>query len=1234
MSKILDYSEFEFSKRHIFENRILDDNGNRLNYFGEDISEYFHNDGLLLTNPMDIGEMNSLAKEDVRQFRVDRFNSTGIDKWYTPKDWVPSNNVRNILKRRSLFVEPVYDKVSINDTNLELDYSKINLKNKDNKVNINKIQYNNYSKSILNPNVEININNINLDDLYFNGDCVKIYKVDNPTIEKGFPTTDKGFLYVFNRYKVDRLVKMYIPNGGRMVTTPKHWFHSEKHYWVPRKLQRGLNNIFEGVKSYNIDAGLTYLGDNDTFYDRYKHSFKSVLKSYVENSYIDKSMLYQNDSGPITFNGQVMNQFSNVARDNIYDERKKNATNGINLNSSKKVDTLRTTLEEFRKTDINSDISKINSVYTDMKYYGIDHLMDNTSIFIDDPDCVIQMYVTPKRTYIRSNNDAETIYRHTALKNNPYFSPMEGLIRDLPTEVEFGEFSRVRKYNHFNDDYYMNNVRMDGERQIFSEEKSKLTHILNGKIPHIIPNKNLVPNHTHFMDRDGNYTLIRPLFRNSNPTNEDHIDIPSNLWIPKGLIYTEFGFFRDETVSDEELSRNLDSYNEVWKLKPENSLYTIKRYLRFNRSIFKYPFIKDLEGRPLDNNHTKKIISSSEYQYNTQNLWNLMGSIYNDTYGLFLLGKDKTYKGNDFTWDNTKKRFVPNKFIPLLSYTGEVSNKISKLTTYNESKIATLGDDWSNEYTRNHMLVPFVDNEYIKTSRFGNDYGTYQTRYFVYGLKGNALMFSNRDLIEDKSMYLKLPKLPKVLEPKKSFLLEGEDLKDYLKLVFKNMPNSENTDKLGFPATLVGIIDKNTYPINKVNAFNLDSVYNDTNKNMWNWATFMEKVKKGYPYRDEIKNNLGISHNMKWAKWTSFYYPDSDRHRWQDENDGWRHNIDFTFIDKVFSSILPNDTDIIEKYKPKFNDYILKNSALSFGSQTTGDWVTNVFGTGEKGQVHKAVNTDLAKRIYLDGYTGIYASLDDVEYPLIVHSSKRLFNLSGLMKVGSEKLRTFMEVPMLKDYMKNMDNYSRQINPRNYNNSMVIQTNYLRIDERSSMFAINKGQKRWKTIIDIPMDRLPNPNEYVYNGQAGIDFSKYGNYKNYMIMEKSKTLGTKTNNYAPFPEEVKDWIQLIEIPQEAKEIIVEAVRAVRDNFGGFIRWANLPQKLIPKSLYYKEGMNESEGSWMYAMNYGRIFDKIDNTGMDIKFVVHMSRAIRLGLTNSSTSGSNTPNYFIRKVMYR
>ena len=81
MSKILDYSEFEFSKRHIFENRILDDNGNRLNYFGEDISEYFHNDGLLLTNPMDIGEMNSLAKEDVQRFRVDRFNSTGIDKW-------------------------------------------------------------------------------------------------------------------------------------------------------------------------------------------------------------------------------------------------------------------------------------------------------------------------------------------------------------------------------------------------------------------------------------------------------------------------------------------------------------------------------------------------------------------------------------------------------------------------------------------------------------------------------------------------------------------------------------------------------------------------------------------------------------------------------------------------------------------------------------------------------------------------------------------------------------------------------------------------------------------------------------------------------------------------------------------------------------------------------------------------------------------------------------------------
>ena len=197
-----------------------------------------------------------------------------------------------------------------------------------------------------------------------------------------------------------------------------------------------------------------------------------------------------------------------------------------------------------------------------------------------------------------------------------------------------------------------------------------------------------------------------------------------------------------------------------------------------------------------------------------------------------------------------------------------------------------------------------------------------------------------------------------------------------------------------------------------------------------------------------------------------------------------------------------------------------------------------------------------------------------------------------------------------------------------------MQTNYLRMDDRNGMFAINRGQKRWKTIIDIPIDRLPNPNEYVYNGQAGIDFSKYGNYKNYMIMEKSKTLGTKTNNYAPFPEEVKDWIQFIEIPQEAKEIIVEAVRAVRDNFGGFIKWTNLPQKLIPKSVYYKEGFNEAEGAWMYTMNYGRLFEKLDNTGMDIKFAVHMSRAVRIGLPNSPKSGNNTPNYFIRKVMYR
>lgn len=1249
MKKYFDYEKYKNSRKHLF----TYDGTKR--YFGEDVSEKMYND--------DIGYINAPGKADkgnieptadieslTVNFPYERFNPLSPSHYHMWKGFPTIEDTLAQFRARELAIEPVAQYANLNDSNLENDESELFINEKKKGLNINKVQYNNYTRNVLNPNVEVDINNIHLDDLYFNGDCVKVYKIDNPKIENGFPTTDKGFLYVFNRYKVDRLVKFYIPNGGRMVTEPKHWFHSEKHYWIPRKMQRPYNNLFEGVHGYNIDAGLTYLGDNDTFYDRYKNSIKSVLKSYIENTYIDKSMLYENDTGPITFSGEVKNEKSNVSDYGIYDERKKGSKEKVDLHSDKKLDIIKNTYERYmekipvmeqgRDGKINN--GGLESIYDNMKYYGIDHLMDNTSIFIDDPDCVVQMYVTAKRTYVRSNNDAETIYRHTALKNNPYFSPVEGLIRDLPAEVEFGEHSRVRKYLNFKDDAYNGNSgvfreyqldymddREGGEIENTNNEdvlkKSKLTQIINGKIPFIIPNLNLVPNHTHFMDEDGNYTVIRPLFRNSNPADENHIDIPSNLWVPKGLIYTEFGFFRDDNTSNNELSNSLDEYNEVWKVKNTNSILAIKRNIRVNQIIHRNPIEQVYNNAnavsQLEKIETVKFTKDNFYNINFYNI----NYEYHNPSGIWLtnLTSDRL---NNYVWNPSKKRFTPvNSKVPFLSYTGEVMNGIDEVQTFNETKVAVLGGS-NVAYYFYYKLLPFIYTDYKRPEGATGDTVALKTSYSVYGLKGNALMFSNRDIIKDKNMYLNLPKLPSILEPKKSFLLEGKEITDYLNLVFKGMPDSTKKDKLGNPAVKVGVIHKNTYPISRKKSFNIDVFFPEDeskgydNLDKWQWATFMEKVKKGYPYRDEVKNVIGKEHDMKWTKWTSFYYPNSDRHT-PEQSDGWRHNIDFAYIDRVFNEIYKNDDEVIEKFKPRFKDYIPVNgNSLSYSAKS-GNWVTKVFGTGEKGQVHRANRAHLGNNIYLDSYTGIYTRVNGKEYPLIRNNKPRLNKPNDGMTLGGPELRTFINQRIISDNGDLIKNITAKQSDKSedMNGEAAVYWYRTTNEERQNMIAINKGEKRWKHVLNIQHNKLPNPNDYPYATPLGVDVTNVGNYKNYMIREKMTQLGARTTNYE---NTTREWIQCISINYSSwKELIIEVVRAVFDRYGNFVKWADIPQIKIPNYFaHFNSPVTES------------IVPTLDNTGMNV-FITSSPYTI-VGVSNSTTAGNQIPKYLIRKVMYR
>lgn len=1208
-----------YSRAHLFKNddHPLGQDGNKrknISFYVEDISHFLkdrNNKSFYTTNTL------SCVPEVMKKFMTKEFiNNTSISQNYIkfventiinkPEDFFNAREYAIDHWGRSAVLNHSFSSLPEAFTRDE----KLEAKEREEKISENQALYTEI-QGYYNPNKKINIHYTHLDDLFFNGDTVKVFKVDNPQIHLGYPTTDKGYLYVFNRYKVDRLTKFYIPNGGRLLGRPRNWFHSEKMYYVPKKTLRAYNTLYEGVHSYDFDMGVTYLGDNDTFYDRYKGSFKSVLKSYLENTYIDKSMLYFNDSGAVSsVNNKNTNLLSDIRYTDIYDVR--NNGNSMRYNdrhntpwgegSREGEDYMLDTFEKTSQLAKYEEDNKYRYIYKDLKYMGIDHLMGNTAIVIEDPDCVVQMYVTPKRTYIRSNNDAETIYRHTALKNNPYLDPVEGLIRDLPPENE-GKLSRIINKNSFgSNEFRFKQDKYNSNRLVYDYTKSKLIKYLNNAdgLRKFSPNTNLLPNHVHFMDEWGTYNIIRPLFRNSPSWGEDEanvrVDIPSNLYIPKGLIYTEFGFFRDDTTTDEELRNSLNEYNEQWKINSDNHIDVIKRYVIMNNDI-----LKDADEKARNN------FRISDNQYTSSN-YEEMNKLYNDPEGIFLTTEETIPRDESnpyFKWDETKKRFVMNRFIPLVNYTGEVVNGVDKVVSIGPIKVALMGDR-NLPFKKAWELTPFLQNEVDENGKM---------RYFIYGLKGDGLVLTNRDIIKNVERYVNLPKLPYYLEPKKSFTFEGQELKDYLQRVFgNNYHYGGGWDKLDFPGNIVGILTNNdNYPIYKWSTFTIDDLFGDRekNRNTWDYGTFMEKVKRGYPYRDEVVKRINKKRDMKWTKWTSFYYPDSDRHDYDEtefsddyktndiKNDYWRHNIDENFIRKVLNKIIPDEEKTVKKYENEFTNYVQETDDFSRYSSDRFyiyNYVKNVFGNGydnvdpvsghSSGGVQQFYfdSFKIKGNIYLGENSGIFhSSTSDYGQNLLIRNG-RYYNMSfGAYYTNSdEKNYIHINAGKLNNIVVQ---YSEEDVPKRNGktdakwdedmNKFVNET--LKNDSRYHMFAINTGQKRWKTLIDVDLSKFPDYTPYmeyaknnnIPNGDKvkpstpDLMRTKRESFLNDLSL-RHNIKGTITFNPLNIP--LNRMYQIIELPKFWKDIVVEPAVIRKENNTYVKKWVQTAQRRLIKEI--------------------------------------------------------------------
>ena len=879
---------------------------------------------------------------------------------------------------------------------------------------------------------EYNVEEIHLDDLFFDHDTLKVFKIDTPTLEKGYPTTDKGYLYIYNRRRKTRMTKFYLHSGGRMVDKPSTTYHAEVYWNIPSYPDLGHATLFDSVKPYNLDYSLLYLDEKDIFYDRYKNNISKVSDIFLNNTFRNKDVIYPEGKPSYNYTGNEYQERNgdmvlSPAKRNLSSEGKweydfpnymidqtilenENAYRYFTFDHNKNYKELNTKNvvdgslmdNKYRQDileNIKPDFKERSRLFTTPTYKNSYlHLIGTTSIVIEDPDTVMQVYVTPKRTYIRNNADPNTLYRHTALKNNEYLFPKEGVLSDLPYQI-FPYYTINGRYLHssledvdsFNrhfisneSGYYFGKSLLPKPNGINPDTYKKInTPLLDYlRYSHLIGidyNPNLKPNYVHFNGRP------RPLFLNTgkfnldtkvpanilndfpflNQTSDVVPYIPSNLRLPKGLIYTEFGFYRDGITNDTDLKNNIKSFNELFKIDKKNKIRVVNQRVLTSLNDYEREDMKEM----IQNN----FLLDPQHEMYTNGLRSLYSNMqtFNPTYwyGIndFKLGNivPDSLKENHYKWNDSIKKFellYPDYF---LNGTGEptYTSTKSEFVTTNKEKVVDIVN--TTRGLDRSIIQPFL---HIEGQEYIAHYGELRKQlkgYTTLVPTGDAVYYTYEDTIKESEIpsYLSLPTIDKYPLPYNGYNIEGEDLAKYLKLVYKGMSKSQDLDSNGFPKTIVGVETNYTYPIGINKVINLDTIgkmildakgesipndigYANVNTNLDNWSfvSFMEKMKKGYPYSSEVESKLHKKHNMKWNKWTCNFYPDSDRH--DDTNSNWRSNITKDRIRTLVESRIPDLRDL----SLKDNSYFTREDVLDLTDkfynegEISKSYVSNIFG--------------------------------------------------------------------------------------------------------------------------------------------------------------------------------------------------------------------------------------------------------------------------------------------------
>ena len=689
----------------------------------------------------------------------------------------------------------------------------------------------------------LDVENIHIDNLYFDGDTVKVYKINNPRMENGFPSRDPGFLYIYNRYKRKRLSKMYIPNHGKLFFNPINWYADTLHAYVDYN------------SSYTI-----FLRNN---YDRYANRILlNELYRYELNNKVEKmNQMIEDDSSMFIPPSTLI-----------------------------------------RYGDRHSFEDESSPLYNSFTF--------KTSIVIEDPDVVTQVYKTKKKTFVRTNLTKERKNRWRNLDHNEYLSPVENIFKK---SWKTNLFSHSSYSGDLTQDFYINEI-------VF-----KITSLNNKIFDGFSYSNNILPPYpvevndrgviTSYFKKKINLFAYKKIF--SYTLLPDY----NSMWTERGLFSLDslpdhFKAMSKFNIEDDILDNYLEALNVVknGKYRPV-SLYQplIEEYMKWGNNL-------DENGETyviLPENLELTIQEDSKGKYIKYNFVKIKKDTKNLTHPN--LG-NKTLVYNDFT-----KRLQLGDKSEIISTDNKVYlNELNELYPELPSIIGNENFQLAKTY--------FIDHEYVHLDNLVTGYNSTETfkpdgKSIINGSKYNYKNRSEESYYKGLELMYKITyyHFNKVASPELKSLF-GEGLrkmalfnKVYVDKELKTAKeNNSNIDITKYTENMKKFSINDFIDPNNVD---YEKLMNNPKK-----LHFMDMMKNGF----DGNNSDDIDKKMKWSQWTEVYYPNSNRHKYSD--DGWEHEVNALDIASYYMENL-NINNLEKKITSKKTREIENVFYGIFGSQ-------------------------------------------------------------------------------------------------------------------------------------------------------------------------------------------------------------------------------------------------------------------------------------------------------------